>query len=129
MENKYRNFTELLDEYLKDPECAASFLSSALEEEDLDVFLLSLKDVIRVQGNIKSVAEKAKINRGTLYKIFSSEKANPEIRTVQAILNSLGYELKVSRKTSRKKKSNLNQNKTSKPVVKRRSNPKRVSSK
>jgi DNA-binding phage protein len=31
---KYRKFTELLDEYLKDEEFAADFLSKALEEED-----------------------------------------------------------------------------------------------
>ncbi len=32
--SKYRKFTELLDDYLKDEEFAAEFLSEALEKED-----------------------------------------------------------------------------------------------
>jgi probable addiction module antidote protein len=79
--SKYRNFTELLDDYLKDENFAAEFLSKALEEENFSTFLLSLKDVIRVHGTIIHVAEKAHISRSTIYKLFS-EKSNPELRTI-----------------------------------------------
>ncbi|MCE5318961.1 MAG: helix-turn-helix domain-containing protein [Parachlamydia sp.] len=89
--SKYRNFTELLDEHLKDPDFAAEFLSQALEE-DFSTFLLSLKDVIRIHGNITTIAEKSKISRSTLYKLFS-EKANPELRTIQSVLHTIGYDL------------------------------------
>ena len=54
MTRKMRNFTDLLDEYLKDEEFAATFLSQALEEEDFATFLLSLKDVIRVHDTANS---------------------------------------------------------------------------
>ena len=69
-----------------------------LEEEDFSTFLLSLKDVIRVHGSIKSVAEKAKISRSTLYKLFS-ENGNPELRTILSLLHTIGYELRVTKRT------------------------------
>jgi len=95
--SKYRKFTELLDEHLKDADFAAEFLSQALEEENFSTFLLSLKDVIRVHGSITSVAEKSKISRSTVYKLFS-EKSNPELRTILSILHTIGYELRVTKK-------------------------------
>ncbi len=99
MTNTYRKFTALLDD----------FLTEALAEENLSVFLLSLKDVIRVHGTLSALAEKAHISRGTLYNLFS-KKANPEMKTVMTVLNYLGYSLKVTKKheplhTPRKKTS------------------------
>lgn len=94
-----RKFTELLDEYLKDEEFAAEFLSQALEEEDFATFLLSLKDVIRVHGSITKVAEKAKISRSTIYKLFT-EKSNPELKTILSLLHTIGYNLVVTKRTS-----------------------------
>jgi probable addiction module antidote protein len=99
MTKKYRKFTQLLDEYLKDEKFAAEFLSQALEEEDFSTFLLSLKDVIRVHGSLSSIAEKCDISRSTLYN-FLSKKANPEMKTILALLHVLGYELKVAKKQS-----------------------------
>lgn len=58
--NKSRKLTELLDEYLKDEDFAAEFLSQAFEEEDFSTFFLSLKDVMRVHGSINSIAKKIK---------------------------------------------------------------------
>jgi probable addiction module antidote protein len=98
MSRKMRKFTELLDEYLKDEEFAAEFLSQALEEEDFATFLLSLKDVIRVHGSITKIAEKAKISRATIYKLFS-EKSNPELRTILSLLHTIGYNLVVTKRT------------------------------
>jgi probable addiction module antidote protein len=96
---KYRKFTELLDDYLKDEEFAAEFLSQALEEEDFATFLLSLKDVIRVHGTISSVAEKSKISRSTIYKLFS-ESSNPELKTILALLHTIGYDLRVTKRAA-----------------------------
>lgn len=95
--NKYRKFTELLDEYLKDEEFAAEFLSQALEEENFSTFLLSLKDLIRVHGSITTIAEKSKISRSTIYKLFS-EKSNPEMKTILSLLHTIGYDLRVTRR-------------------------------
>lgn len=95
--SKYRKFTALLDDYLKDEEFAAEFLSQALEEENFSTFLLSLKDVIRVHGSIAAVAKKSKMSRSTIYKLFS-EKSNPELRTILSLLHTIGYDLKVTKR-------------------------------
>lgn len=97
--SKYRKFTELLDEYLKDEEFAADFLSKALEEEDFATFLLSLKDVVRVHGSITSIAEKSKVSRSTIYKLFS-EKSNPELKTILSLLHTIGYDLRVTKRAA-----------------------------
>lgn len=103
MTKKYRAFTHLLDEMLKDPKFAAEFLSDALAE-DFELFCLSLKDVIRVHGSIAAIAEKANVSRGTLYNLFS-EKGNPELKTILAVLHALGYDLKVMKKQSEENSS------------------------
>lgn len=95
--SKYRKFTELLDNYLKDEDFAAEFLSQALEEKDFSTFLLSLKDVIRVHGSITTVAEQSNLSRSTVYKLFS-EKTNPELRTILSLLHTLGYDLRVTKR-------------------------------
>lgn len=97
--SRYRKFTELLDDYLKDEDFAAEFLSQALEEKDFSTFLLSLKDVIRVHGSITTVAEQSNISRSTIYKLFS-EKSNPELRTILSLLHTLGYDLRVTKRHS-----------------------------
>jgi probable addiction module antidote protein len=99
MKKKYRKFTEVMDNLLQDPKFAADFLSEALEQEDFDTFLLSLKDVIRVHGSIAAFAEKAQISRTTLYNLFASP-ANPELRTILTILHTLGYTLTVTKKAA-----------------------------
>ena len=100
MSRKYRKYTEVLDEMLQDPQFAAEFLSDALQEEDFETFLMSLRDVVRVHGSISSVAKESQISRGTLYNLFSENK-NPKIQTLLALLHYLGYELKVTRKRSK----------------------------
>ncbi len=49
MKNKpLTRFTDFLYEELRDPNFALKFLNAVLEEGDFDVFLLAVKDVIRV---------------------------------------------------------------------------------
>lgn len=94
---KNMKYTDFLDTLLKDEDFAAEFLSQALEEENFSTFLLSLKDVIRVHGSISLIAHKAHISRSALYKLFS-EKSNPELKTIMALLHTLGYDLKVTKR-------------------------------
>jgi probable addiction module antidote protein len=101
MKIKYPKFDDILDEFLEDPNFAAGFLTESLKDGNLTVFLTALEDVIRVHGNIKAVAKKAKISRATLYKLFS-KNANPELQTVISILQSLGYTLEITKTTVKK---------------------------
>ena len=49
-------FESVLISYLTDPVKAMSYLQSALEENDPDLFLAALRDVAEVQGVISSQA-------------------------------------------------------------------------
>lgn len=97
MKNKYRSIDDLLEEYLHDPEFAISFLNQALEDEDVDALKMSLKDIIRVHGNISNLAKEANLSRGTIYKMMTGH-GQMEIGTVLKLIHALGYSLTVSRK-------------------------------
>lgn len=97
MKNKYRSVDELLDDYLQNPEFAVSFLNHALADEDIEAFKLSLKDVIRVHGNISNLAKKAHVSRGTIYKLME-QKGQIELGTVLKLMHALGFVITVSRK-------------------------------
>lgn len=97
MKNKYRSIDQLLDEYLQNPEFAISFLNQALLDEDIEAFKLSLKDVIRVHGNISDLAKKAHISRTTLYNIMRGE-GQVEVGTILKLLHALGFNLTVTKR-------------------------------
>lgn len=97
MSAKFRSFEELLEEYLKNPEFAMSFLNQALADEDIDAFNLSLKDIIRVHGKISHLAKEAHVSRGTLYKLMQG-KGQAEIGTILKLIHALGYDLTVTRR-------------------------------
>lgn len=99
MKTKFRSFSELLDEYLEDPEFATSFLNQALADEDMEAFKLSLTDIIRAHGKISSLAKKADLSRGTLYKLMDG-KGSVEAGTILKLLHALGYDLMVTKKIS-----------------------------
>jgi probable addiction module antidote protein len=73
---------------LQDPEYAAEYLTSVLEDGDGEAFLIALKDVVKAQGGVGELAGKVRIRRPSLYKILSSE-GNPRLDTLQQILKSL----------------------------------------
>jgi probable addiction module antidote protein len=51
--------------------------------------------VAEAQGGVAQLAEKAKLNRESLYKILS-ESGNPELRSLDALLHALGFRLAVT---------------------------------
>lgn len=94
---KTRRYEEVLDEDLKDPAEAAAYLNSCLQDEDPEVFLLALRDVARARGGVAKLAEMADLNREHLYRMLS-EKGNPELRSLEALLDALGFRLAVTQK-------------------------------
>ncbi len=93
-----RNFRDYLEEKLKDPEEAASYLNTALEEYDKDrdaeAFLLAVRTVAEVKGGIAELAKKTNLNRQHLYRTLSS-KGNPRLNTLEAVLHGLGFRLSI----------------------------------
>jgi len=84
-----------LIESLRDVSEAEEYLNAALEEDDPELFLLALRNVAEAQGGVTQLAEKAKLNRESLYKILS-ERGNPELRSLDALLHALGFRLAVT---------------------------------
>ena len=94
---KSRRYEDVLDEDLKDRAEAAGYLNACLEDGDPGVFLLALRDVARAQGGVAKLAEITELNREHLYRILS-ENGNPEFRSLEALLDALGFRLAVTLK-------------------------------
>ena len=88
-------YDELLLDMLKDRERALAYLNAALEEQDPRVFLIALRNVTQAQGGIAEVAARSGLNRESLYRALS-EKGNPSVQTLTAVLGALGARLAVA---------------------------------
>ena len=85
-----------LKEALADPEEAAAYLNAALEDVSQEVFLLALRDVANARG-LTHLAREASLNRENMYRILS-EKGNPQLSSLTALLDALGLKLAVEPK-------------------------------
>lgn len=92
---KSRSYQAELIGSLQDPREAAEYLNAALEKDDPELFLLALRNVAEAQGGMAQLAEKAKLNRESLYKMLS-ERGNPELRSLEVLLHALGLRLAVT---------------------------------
>jgi probable addiction module antidote protein len=70
-------------------------LNAPLDEDDPGLFLLALQHMAEAQGGVTSLAEKAKLNRESLYRTIS-ERGDPEFRSLNALLHALGFRLAVA---------------------------------
>ena len=53
------------------------------------------EEYLNAQGGIAQLAEKAKLNRESLYRMLS-DRGNPEFRSLDALLHALGFRLAVT---------------------------------
>jgi len=90
------SYDDLLMDLLKDEERALAYLNAALDEPDRRVFLIALRNVTQAQGGIAKVAARSGLNRESLYRALS-EKGNPSVQTLAAVLGALGARLAVAR--------------------------------
>lgn len=93
MTNLTANYEDGLEEALADPVEAAAYLNAALEDGSQEVFLLALKDVANARG-VSRLARESDLNRENMYRILS-EKGNPQLSSLKALLESLGLRLAV----------------------------------
>ncbi len=83
--------------HLSDPEGIAAYLDACMEEGGQELFLKALGDVIKAAG-VSDVIRKAGIaSRTSAYRSFSAA-GKPEMRTVGAVLDTMGLRLAVVRK-------------------------------
>lgn len=93
-----RSYREFVIETVRDHQEAAEYLQSSLGEYekdgDLEAFLIAIRTVAEARGGISALAKKTALNRQTLYRTLSRE-GNPRLKTLTAILESLGFRLLV----------------------------------
>lgn len=92
--NKITSYQEDLIEALKDPIEAAAYINAAIEDGDREIFLLALRNVAQAHGGMSTIAEKAHLNRESLYKMLS-KRGNPEIKSIFNVLHAIGLRLTV----------------------------------
>jgi len=86
-----REYDDMLFEDLQDLDEAAAFLTACFEDSEA-VFLQGLRKVAEAHGGVAALAEKANLNRESLYRMLS-EKSNPQLSSLAAILAGMGLRL------------------------------------
>lgn len=81
---------------LKNPEYASEYLNQALKDGSQDLFMLALRDVAKAKG-ITRTARESNLNRESMYKMLSGN-GNPNLSSLNKLLDSLGLALNISRK-------------------------------
>ena len=98
---KTRNFDTFLKKQLRDPEMAATYLSTSVKEKSLEGFLIALKNVAEAHGGIGAIAKVTNLNRQSMYRMFS-EKGNPTVSSLLTVLEALGIEISFASQDKRK---------------------------
>ncbi len=87
-----------IEELRADRELAVEYLKAAMESLDNPdnraASLLALRTVAEAYGGLAAVAAEAGISRETLYRTLSA-KGNPTLKTLLAILKTVGLRLSV----------------------------------
>ena len=92
---RLQDLSETWSNELKDPEFAAGYLQAALEENDLDTFLVALRDIVQANGRIAQNAQQAGLGSENLLKTLSLD-GNLEFSTLQAVLKSVGLQFSIT---------------------------------
>ncbi|MEZ5512424.1 MAG: addiction module antidote protein [Steroidobacteraceae bacterium] len=91
----------VLELFQRDPQLAADYLDTILEDGDESELLDALQLVVKGFGGVAEIAQRTNLNANTLYRTLS-RRGNPEMRTLVAILGSLGLRLSISVASERK---------------------------
>jgi len=84
----------MADLYRKDPALALEVINSILEDGDQGELLTVLRQVAQASGGVQVIAEQAQLNPTQLYRTLS-DKGNPALSSLMAILRAMGLRLAV----------------------------------
>jgi probable addiction module antidote protein len=87
-----RNYLDGLRRRLQDPEYAQNYVNAAAEESS-EGFLLALRDLAEAK-KMAQIADAAQVNRESMYRMLS-KRGNPRLRSLLAVVQSLGLRLGV----------------------------------
>ncbi len=77
---------------LAKPVEATAYLNAVAEDGEIKFLLKAIRNVVEAQGGIGRLSKKTNLSRTTLYKTLS-EEGNPEVATLEAILNVYGIRI------------------------------------
>ena len=92
--NKKRSYKKNLIERLKNPKEASAYINAALEDDDITIFLMALRDVAEAHGGIAKIAKETHLNKNSISRTLSP-KVNTTLLSFVFILDALGLELNV----------------------------------
>lgn len=92
-DRKITNFDAHFAEELKDPESAAVFIQTVLEDNDPTYLKVALARIVHAHGYSK-IAELSGIRRESLYKMLS-DNGNPSTANIQEILHACGLKFNI----------------------------------
>ena len=88
-------YEEYIAESLRtDPEYAAKYVASVLDEGTQQELLVAIQRVADARGEGPELARNAELNAALLYRTLSPH-GNPEMKTLTKVLHSLGMKLSV----------------------------------
>jgi probable addiction module antidote protein len=94
----YRDHDEAMAELFRDdPAFAAEYLDSVAADGDPAELMVALRHVVNARVGVKKAAQLSELNPKTLYRTLSDE-GNPELRSLLALLNTLGLRLSFAAK-------------------------------
>lgn len=82
-------------EYLRDEADIAAYLEAVLEDGDARIVPVALRTVADSVGGMSALASRTGLSRETLYRTLS-DKGNPRLDTLVAILEAFGLRLAVA---------------------------------
>jgi probable addiction module antidote protein len=94
MVNEARSVPYRSADFLKSAEDIAEYLNAALEDGDVRVLLMALRNSAEAIGGMTELARRTGLSREALYRTLS-EDGNPRLSSLKAILGAFGVELAV----------------------------------
>ncbi len=99
MVNKARSVKYRPSDYLKTKEDIVEYLNAAIEDGDERVLLMALRNVVDALGGMTRLANETGLKRESLYRTLS-EKGNPRLSSLVAMLDYMDLELAVRPRNS-----------------------------
>ncbi|MCC6193913.1 MAG: addiction module antidote protein [Burkholderiales bacterium] len=83
-----------VESFRRDPKFAAEYLNAVLEDGEQEEVMLALRRMADAFGGVGGIANAADLNATTLYRTLS-QRGNPELRSLAAILKAMGLRIAV----------------------------------
>jgi probable addiction module antidote protein len=102
---KDRSHDEAMSElFATDPAFAANYLDDILQDGEPADLLVALRQMANAFGGVQKIAQQSKLNPTQLYRTLSN-RGNPEVRSLAAVLRSMGLRLSVKELPRKRVKS------------------------